>query len=129
MGLSSEPILYIPKHTGRSKSVDASFHLEGDAVQWFQWYERAQPNLAWELLVKAFCIRFGPTEYKDFDGALFRVQQTRSLREYQTQFERLATMSLVGARRHWWGALLAGSRRSSLMLKCSAPNLCVQQWG
>ena len=42
------------------------------------------------MLQKAICVRFGSTEYENFDEALSRLRQTGIVREYQAQFECLA---------------------------------------
>ena len=68
----------------------ASFHLQDDALEWYQWYEQSQPNVTWEQFTQALCIHFGLSDYEDFDKALVKLQQTGTVREYQTQFERLA---------------------------------------
>lgn len=47
--------------------------------------------MKWKDFVKVICIRFRPTGYMDYDEALSRVKQTDSLREYQREFERIAT--------------------------------------
>lgn len=68
----------------------ASFHLQDDALEWYQWYEQSQPNVTWEEFTQALCIHFDLSDYEDFDEALVKLQQTGIVREYQTQFERLA---------------------------------------
>uniref|UniRef100_A0A2N9FZS8 Reverse transcriptase n=1 Tax=Fagus sylvatica TaxID=28930 RepID=A0A2N9FZS8_FAGSY len=68
----------------------ASFHLQDEALQWYQWYERTNPNVHWGEFTQALCVRFGPSEYEDFDEALSRLRQTTTVRDYQSQFERLA---------------------------------------
>ena len=68
----------------------ASFHLQDEALQWYQWYERTNPNVRWGEFTQALCVRFGPSEYEDFDEALSRLRQTTTVRDYQSQFERLA---------------------------------------
>ena len=30
------------------KVLLASFHLQDDALEWYQWYEQSQPNVTWE---------------------------------------------------------------------------------
>ena len=60
-------------------------------MQWYRWFEKAWPNITWEEFTLALCVRFGPTDYEDFDEALAKLQQTGTVHEYQTQFERLAT--------------------------------------
>lgn len=65
--------------------------MQDDALQWYRWFEKAQPNVTWEEFTQALCVYFGPTNYADFDEALAKLQQTSTVGEYQTQFERLAT--------------------------------------
>jgi len=71
--------------------VLASFHLQDDALQWYRWFEKARPNITWEEFTQALCVCFGPTNYEDFDEALAKLQQIGTVREYQTQLERLVT--------------------------------------
>ncbi|KAH9650428.1 hypothetical protein KPL70_026388 [Citrus sinensis] len=82
------------------KVVLASFHLEGEANQWWQWLRRSYQEegrvVTWEIFMEELWARFGPTDCEDFDEALSRVEQTDSLREYQKEFERL------GNRVHGW---------------------------
>ncbi|KAH9783665.1 hypothetical protein KPL71_009410 [Citrus sinensis] len=77
--------------------VLASFHLEGEANQWWQWLRRAYQEegrlVTWETFEEELWARFGPTESEDFDEALSRVKQTGSLREYQKEFKRLGNRS------------------------------------
>ena len=80
------------QHTAANERVVlASFHLQDDALQWNQWFEKARLNVTWEEFTQALCVRFGPTNYEDFDEALAKLQQTGTVREYQTQIEQLAT--------------------------------------
>ena len=37
------------------------------------------------------CVRFGPFDYEDFDEALAKLCQMGTVREYQAQFERIAS--------------------------------------
>jgi hypothetical protein len=74
----------------QEKVLLASFHLQDDALQWYKWYARSQPNVSWEEFIQALCVRFGPSDYEDFDEALSRLHQTNKVCEYQGQFERLA---------------------------------------
>jgi hypothetical protein len=71
----------------------ASFHLEGEANQWWQWLRKAyhedKKEVSWEIFVEELWARFGPTDCEDFDESLSKIRQTGSLREYQKEFERL----------------------------------------
>lgn len=68
----------------------ASFHLEGEALQWYRWTLATNPLVSWNDFSKALVARFGPTEYEDYAESLAKLQQTGNLREYQKEFERLA---------------------------------------
>lgn len=86
--------------TAPQKVSLASFHLQGEANQWWQWlrrsYKEEDKEVTWDIFQEELWARFGPTECKDFDEALSKVKQEGSLREYQKEFERL------GNRVHGW---------------------------
>ena len=77
-----------------------SFHLEGEANQWWQWahwtYREEGQMMTWEAFEDELWARFGPTDCEDFDEALSRIKQVGSLRDYQSEFEKL------GNRVHGW---------------------------
>ncbi|KAF9671375.1 hypothetical protein SADUNF_Sadunf12G0040800 [Salix dunnii] len=68
-----------------------SFHLDREALQWFQWEDCVSSCSKWEDFTKAFCREFGPHEFEDFAEALFKLRQTGPLKEYIAEFRRLAT--------------------------------------
>ena len=61
----------------------ASFHLEGEANQWWQWFRKAfaegQGSILWEAFEDEVRARFGPPDSEDFDVALSQVRQTGTL--------------------------------------------------
>ncbi|KAA8548911.1 hypothetical protein F0562_000595 [Nyssa sinensis] len=67
----------------------ASFHLEGDAQLWYQLLKQEMGVISWETFKEGLHSRYGPTQFYDFFGELTKLQQTGSVREYQTQFEKL----------------------------------------
>ncbi|KAH9735628.1 hypothetical protein KPL71_017801 [Citrus sinensis] len=79
--------------TEDQKVVLASFHLEGEANQWWQWLRRSYQEegrvVTWEIFMEELWARFGPTDCEDFDEALSRVKQTGTLGDYRKEFERL----------------------------------------
>ncbi|KAA8520752.1 hypothetical protein F0562_014976 [Nyssa sinensis] len=79
--------------TDAQKVPLASFHLEGEANQWWQWLRRTFKEegrvLNWEIFEAELWARFGPSDCEDFDKALSRIRQVGSLRDYQEEFERL----------------------------------------
>ncbi|KAA8524177.1 hypothetical protein F0562_010393 [Nyssa sinensis] len=92
----------------------ASFHLEGEANQWWQWLKQVQRDegleITWSLFEREIMTRFGPTEYECFDEALSRVKQTGTLRDYQREFERLANRVAGWPQSALIGTFLGGLR-------------------
>ena len=67
----------------------ASFHLEHEALQWFHWYIKAHAKPKWIDFSQLLLQRFGPSAFDDFTGALTKIRQTSTVREYQTKFEKI----------------------------------------
>lgn len=58
----AEQFFHYQRTKPNEKVLLASFHLQDDVLQWYQWYEQLQPNVQWEEFTKAMCIRFGPSD-------------------------------------------------------------------
>ncbi|KAL4186481.1 hypothetical protein AMTRI_Chr09g14350 [Amborella trichopoda] len=77
-------------HTPEEDRVPlASFNLEGDAQLWYQLMKEEGGIASWYEFKSSLHARYGPTQFQDFFGDLIKLQQIGSVREYQTQFERL----------------------------------------
>ncbi|KAL4608000.1 hypothetical protein ACB092_09G215900 [Castanea dentata] len=87
----AENFLRYQRTADNEKVLLASFNLQDEALQWYQWFEKARRNVSWEEFTHALCVRFGPSDYEDFDEALAKLRQTGTVREYQAQFERIAS--------------------------------------
>ena len=72
------------------KLMLASFHMEGEALIWFQDSEEVGLFVDWESLIQALHIRFGATAYDDPMETLTRLRQTASVSLYKAQFEVLS---------------------------------------
>ncbi|GKA70610.1 retrovirus-related pol polyprotein from transposon 17.6 [Tanacetum coccineum] len=61
------------------KVSSASYHLQGEANQWWRWlrkaYQEEGKEVTWEIFYEELWSRFGPTDCEDFDEALSKVQQ------------------------------------------------------
>ena len=84
----------------------------------WQWlrraYEEEGRSVTWESFEEELWARFRPTKCEDFDEALSKVRQIRSLRNYQKEFERF------GNRVHGWSQkALVGSFMGGLRFKIS----------
>ena len=71
----------------------ASFHLKGEANQWWQWlcqaYHEEGKVSTWGIFVEELWSRFGPTDCEDFDEVLSKIEQKGSQQDNQKEFERL----------------------------------------
>jgi hypothetical protein len=82
----------------------ASIHLEGEAVQWYDWFEASRGTPTWAAFVEGLLVRFGPSAFEDVDGELAKIRQTSFVNEYQSRFERLANRA-----RDWYEQQLIGT--------------------
>ena len=67
----------------------ASFHLERESLQWFYWYIKDHEEPQWTYFCQLILHRFGPSGFDEFTRALTKLRQTGTVREYQTEFEKL----------------------------------------
>ncbi|XP_070681796.1 uncharacterized protein [Malus domestica] len=89
--------VYRAKHYFEYFSVDdaqkvrmASFHMDNEALQWFQGRNCIKNHPTWKDFVYVFCKEFGPSEFEDFTEALVQLKQSGSLKKYVSEFRRLA---------------------------------------
>ncbi|XP_061371285.1 uncharacterized protein LOC133313888 [Gastrolobium bilobum] len=68
----------------------ASFHLDAPANSWYRNLSREGLLTTWREFKAAILSRYGPTAYEDPAGALCKLTQTGTVREYQTAFEALS---------------------------------------
>nr|TKR91215.1 hypothetical protein D5086_0000225710 [Populus alba] len=103
------------QNTAETQKVSlASYHLEGEANQWWQWIRRNFQDegraIAWVDFEDELWARFGPSECENFDETLSRIRQTGSLREYQREFERLGNRVRGWTQRALVGTFMGGLR-------------------
>nr|GFB48305.1 uncharacterized protein [Tanacetum cinerariifolium] len=52
----------------------ASYHFQGEAIQWWQWlrkdYQEEGKEVTWDIFYEELSSRLGPTNCKEFDEAL-----------------------------------------------------------
>ncbi|XP_061370707.1 uncharacterized protein LOC133313358 [Gastrolobium bilobum] len=68
----------------------ASFYMEGEALNWYQWMHASGQITSWPQLLQSLELCFAPSQYDDPKGDLMKLLQTTSIRDYQSQFEVLA---------------------------------------
>ncbi|GJU22337.1 retrotransposon-related protein [Tanacetum coccineum] len=59
------------------------FNLEGAVVEWFRWMTRNGLITYWEWFKESVMNHFGPSKYKDPQGALSKLLQLGTVEEYQ----------------------------------------------
>ena len=67
------------------KILNASYHLDDEALVWFQDCERSLDS--WETFVRAIQVRFGPSSYDDPMETLTKLRHTTIVFAYKSQFE------------------------------------------
>jgi hypothetical protein len=68
----------------------SAFHMEGRALQWYNWLMESAPVANWEEFVVALKTRFAPSTYDDPVGAFTKLLQSSTVEDYQYQFEILS---------------------------------------
>nr|DAD27430.1 TPA_asm: hypothetical protein HUJ06_028898 [Nelumbo nucifera] len=84
-----EQFFEIQKIKENEKLPLAAYHLEGDVQLWYHLLKQEKGVLSWEILMEELRARYGPSQYDDPFGELTKLRQTGTVREYQSQFERL----------------------------------------
>ncbi|KAF5472135.1 hypothetical protein F2P56_008875 [Juglans regia] len=68
----------------------ASFHMDDEALIWFQDASEAGTFLSWEDFIKVVQIRFRSTPYDDPMESLTRLKQVSTVNDYKSEFEILS---------------------------------------
>ena len=82
---------YFKLHTtiGEQQLRIINFNLEGDVVEWYRWMTYNKLITTRDNFLDNVHNQFGPSRYEDAQGALSKLLQTRSLDQYQSEFEKL----------------------------------------
>ncbi|XP_012851409.1 PREDICTED: uncharacterized protein LOC105971108 [Erythranthe guttata] len=97
---------------GHRKVVLASYHLEGDANQWWLWFERANQGrkISWRQFEKGILLRFGHGNYEDPNESMCRLRQKGGFKEFLGEFEKLMNCLPDWPEEALMGAFMAGLR-------------------
>ena len=72
-----------PEH---QKIIMASYHLDGEALIWFQDAKQVGGFASWEVFIRALQTHFGTLAYDDPMEALTRLKQTTTAVSYKSNF-------------------------------------------
>ncbi|CAA0825705.1 Unknown protein, partial [Striga hermonthica] len=103
--------------TPRGKVQIAAYHLDAEANIWWQWvlHKNQGEHMRWRDFERELIMRFGSSDYHDYNEALSRIKQVGSLREYQKEFERIASRV-----RDWPESALVGTFVGGLKAELAA---------
>ncbi|KAF5468520.1 hypothetical protein F2P56_012664 [Juglans regia] len=90
------------------KLMVASYHMEGEALVWYQTAFNSGQFNSWESLVMAMQVRFGPSAYDDPMEALTKLKQTTSVAVYKSQFEALTNRLIGLSKKHLLSCFVSG---------------------
>nr|GEV67525.1 hypothetical protein [Tanacetum cinerariifolium] len=62
---------------------------QGAAAEWFQWMSRNGLIIDWKRFKESVPNHFRPSKYEDLQGALSKLLQLATVKEYQREFEKL----------------------------------------
>ncbi|XP_018843425.2 uncharacterized protein LOC109007962 [Juglans regia] len=86
----------------------ASFHMDNDALVWFQDASESEVFHSWEEFIQAVQVRFGSSAYDDPIEALTRLKQVHSVTAYKTEFELLSNCIKGISKRNKLSCFLSG---------------------
>jgi hypothetical protein len=106
-----------------------SFHMEGEALVWFQDANEAGQFPTWEAFLQALLTRFDPV-YDDPMESLMQLRQTSKVAEYTTQFEALSNFLCGLSDRNRLSCFLSGLKDEvCIPLRMLSPHTLVATFG
>jgi hypothetical protein len=107
----------------------ASFHMESEALVWFQDVDEAGQFPKWEDFLQALLIDFGPV-YDDPMESLMQLRQTLTVAEYTTQFDAFSNRLRVLSDKNRLSCFLSGLKDEvRLPLRMLHPRTLVAAFG
>ena len=86
----------------------ALYHLEEEALTWFQDAEQVGGFPSWEVFIKALQTCFGVMAYDDPIGSLTKLKQTSTVIAYKCNFEILSNRIFGLSKSHKLSCFLSG---------------------
>ncbi|RZS18221.1 hypothetical protein BHM03_00050454 [Ensete ventricosum] len=86
----------------------AVIYLEGDAIQWFNWFKHTYGGLFWQRFKERLLGHFGPTDFNNIDGQMAKIRQTSTIQKYQSMFERLSNQTENWSDKQLLGTFIEG---------------------
>ncbi|XP_035551066.1 uncharacterized protein LOC109020622 [Juglans regia] len=94
--------------TPAQKLLLASYHMDGEALVWYQEALDTAQFVSWETLMRAMLVRFGPTAYDNPMETLTRLKQVTTMATYKASFEALSNRVRGLSEHHKLSCFLSG---------------------
>ena len=94
----------------------ALYHMEDEALIWFQDDEEVGLFTSWEAFVKSLHVRFGTTAYDDPMETLTRLRQVGLVVHYKGQYESLSNRVKELSEKHKLSCFLSGLKEEIRVL-------------
>ena len=108
----------------------ASYHMEGEALIWFQDAENSSLFIDWEAFAKAMHVRFGATSYDDPMESIRRLKQTSSVLAYKGQFKAISNRVQSLSESHKLSCFLSGLKDEvRLLVRMLGPKTLNEAFG
>ncbi|KAH1130392.1 hypothetical protein J1N35_001770 [Gossypium stocksii] len=78
----------------QDRLIIASFYLDNDASEWFNWVYRNKQLSDWTHFTSALVKRFWFRELKSPEGQLAKLQQTSTVQDYCARFEAITNHTM-----------------------------------
>lgn len=91
LGLSRRSVLWIPPNSERWTCSFGFIPFRGWCPTVVSTLKEEGQPITWEVFKESLDARYGPTQFEDFFGDLTKFKQMGTVRDYQSQFERLLT--------------------------------------
>lgn len=86
----------------------ASYHMEWEALVWYEDASDSRQFTGWDSFVKSLQVRFRPSTYDNPMEALTRLKQTTSMAVYKAQFEAFSNRLKGLSEKHKLSYFLSG---------------------
>ncbi|KAJ0430223.1 putative nucleotidyltransferase, Ribonuclease H [Helianthus annuus] len=73
----------------------SSFYFDGDAADWFDWFDKNFPRTSWPDFLNTLVHRFKSRDLESPEGQLAKLQQSSTVDDYRHRFEEISNRSMV----------------------------------
>ncbi|KAK9073457.1 hypothetical protein SSX86_007781 [Deinandra increscens subsp. villosa] len=87
------------------------FYFTGEALSWYKHLATNEMLGTWATFKRELELRFGPSTYENHEATLFKLRQTTTVAEYQSEFEKISNRVNVLSPQTLKNCFISGLRR------------------